>query len=72
MKSVVVAYNTPDIPSITLYGEEVPKVDQTVHLGICRNSECNPDIGEKKHWDAGQHTLLWVQTSMVSLLLKRA
>ena len=46
-KTVVVPNNTLDTPSITLYGEKVPTVDQTVHLGICRNSNCNPNIEEK-------------------------
>ena len=44
---VIVPCHTRDIPSITLYGEEVPVKDQTVHLGICRNTNDNPDIDEK-------------------------
>ena len=46
-KTVIVPCHTRDIPSITLYGEEVPVKVQTVHLGICRNTNDNPDIDEK-------------------------
>ena len=46
-KTVIVPYNTQDVPSITLYGEKVPVMNQTVHLGIYRNSKCNFNIDEK-------------------------
>ena len=46
-KTVIIPCNTRDTPSITLYGEEVSVKDQTVHLGICRNINDNPDTDEK-------------------------
>ena len=46
-KTVIVPCHTRDIPSISLYGEEVPVKDQTVHLGICRNTYDNRDTDEK-------------------------
>ena len=79
-KTVIVPCNTWDTPSITLYGEEVSVKDQTAHLGICRNTNDNPDTDEKinigrrnAHYlmGAGFHGELGIKQSIKADILRK-
>ena len=42
-----VPYSTTKMSPVTLYGKQVPIEEETTHLGIKRNTKCQPNIDEK-------------------------
>ena len=46
-KTVTVQYSRSETSPVTIYGKEIPIEEKTTHLGIQRNTKCQPNIDEK-------------------------